>query len=64
MAIMMDLAEYLQAEVDRERSIRKVAKKIGIAKTTLDNIIKRRIKRMPELETLEKIASAYGLTPP
>jgi len=56
---MMDLAEYLQVEVDKERSIRKVAKRIGISKTTLENIIKRRLKTLPELPTLQKIADCY-----
>jgi transcriptional regulator with XRE-family HTH domain len=60
---MMDLAEYLQAEVGKT-SIRKVAKKIGISKTAVDNIANRRIKKMPQMETLEKIAIAYGLTVP
>lgn len=60
---MKDLADYLAPDVERE-SIRKVAARIGIAKTTLENIIKRRLKKMPKVETLKKIADAYGLTLP
>jgi transcriptional regulator with XRE-family HTH domain len=60
---MKDLAAYLQDEVDKA-SIRRVATHIGIAKTTVDHIIKRKIKTLPELPTLEKIATAYGLTLP
>lgn len=60
---MMDLADYLQAEVEKT-SIRKVAKLTGVSKTTIDNIRNRRIKTLPELQTLEKIATAYSLTLP
>ena len=60
---MMDLADYLQAEVDKA-SIRRVAKHIGISKTTVENIVKRRLKTMPDLSTLEKIASAYDMGTP
>jgi transcriptional regulator with XRE-family HTH domain len=56
---MKDLADYLQAEVDKVRSIRKVAKHIGISKTALENITKRKLKTRPQLLTLEKIADAY-----
>ncbi len=58
---MLDLADYLQAEVDKT-SIRKVAAHIDISKTTVQNIIKRKLKSMPDVTTLEKIASAYGIT--
>lgn len=61
---MMDLADYLQAEVDKVRSVRKVAAHIDVSKTTVQNIIKRKLKGMPELATLEKIAAAYELTLP
>ena len=60
---MMDLADYLQAEVGRT-SIRKVAKATGVSKTTIDNIVNRRLKTMPDVATLEKIARAYGMTLP
>ena len=60
---MMDLADYLQAEVDKA-SIRRVAKHIGVSKTTVENICKRKIETMPKVKTLEKIAAAYGLTLP
>lgn len=59
---MMDLAEYLQDEVDKERSIRKTAKRLGISKTTLENIIKRRTKTRLKVSTLENIAAGTGLT--
>lgn len=60
---MKDLAEYLQEEVQKT-SIRKVAARIGISKTTVANIAGRKLKNMPEVETLEKIAAAYELTLP
>ena len=60
---MKDLAKLLQDEID-STSIRRVAKRIGIAKTTASNIAKRKLKSMPEVATLEKIAIAYGLTLP
>lgn len=60
---MKDLAEYLQDEIG-STSIRRVAKRIGIAKTTVTNIAKRKLKSIPEVETLEKIATAYELTLP
>lgn len=61
---MVDLAAYLQDEVDKERSARKVANRIGISHSALVKIVKRNIKTMPDLKTLELIASAYGLTLP
>jgi transcriptional regulator with XRE-family HTH domain len=59
LAVVMDLADFLQVEVDRT-SLRDVAGKIKISKTTVDNIAKRRNKDLPELETLQKIAAAYN----
>jgi transcriptional regulator with XRE-family HTH domain len=60
MAHAMDLAEYLQAEVDRT-SIRKVAKRIGVSKSAVEHITKRDLQGLPELETLIAIAKAYDL---
>jgi transcriptional regulator with XRE-family HTH domain len=60
---MKDLADFLQDEVDAT-SVRAVAKRIDIAKTTVQNIVKRALKTAPETQTLEKIAAAYGLTLP
>ncbi len=59
----MDLADFLQSEID-QTSIRRVAKKIGIAPTTVTSIAKRKRQRMPDVDTLEAIANAYGLTLP
>lgn len=65
MDTVMDLAEYIQAEVDKPgMSYRKVAKHIGISKTTVEKIAKRKIVTMPEVGTLQKIADAYGMTLP
>lgn len=61
---MMDLAEYLQSEVDKDRSLRKTAARLHISKTTLDKIIKRKIKTMPQIQTLQNIADYTGLTLP
>lgn len=60
MVCVMDLAEYLQAEVDHT-SLRKVAKKVGVSKGVIDRIIKRQNDGFPELETLVAIAKAYEL---
>lgn len=61
MEIEMDLADYLQPKVDKT-SLRKVAAEIGISKSTVDNIIKRKLKSMPELQTLERIAVYSGFS--
>lgn len=61
MVCVMDLAEYLQAEVDRT-SLRKVAKKAGLAsKGPVERIIKHQNEGFPELETLIGIAKGFGL---
>jgi transcriptional regulator with XRE-family HTH domain len=57
-----DLAEFLQADVDKKRSVRKVAKEIGISKTALQNILKRQLKGVSSVETLEKIADHYEIS--
>jgi transcriptional regulator with XRE-family HTH domain len=58
---IMDLAEYLQAEVDRT-SIRKVAKKAGLAsKGPIERIINHQNEGFPEIETLVGIAKGFGL---
>lgn len=62
---MIDLSDFLKTEYDKPKmSYRKLAEYIGISKTTVEKIIKRRLKKMPELETLEKIGTAYELTTP
>ncbi len=62
---MIDLSDFLKAAYDKPKmSYRKLAEYIGISKTTVEKIVKRRLKKMPELETLEKIAKAYDLTTP
>jgi transcriptional regulator with XRE-family HTH domain len=59
--LLMNLSEFLQAEIDSS-SIRKVAKKIGIGPTTVTSIAKGKRVRAPDVDTLQKIADAYGLT--
>jgi transcriptional regulator with XRE-family HTH domain len=56
----MDLAAFLQLDVDKS-SVRDVAKKIHISKTTLQKILRRELKTMPQVPTLEKIADYTGL---
>lgn len=56
----MDLADFIQRQVEGA-SYRKVAKDIGISKTAVENIAKRRVRTMPEIETLQKIADTYGM---
>lgn len=63
MEIEMDLADYLQPRV-AQTSLRKVAVAIGISKTTVENIVKRKLKTMPELQTLERIADYSGFSLP
>lgn len=60
---MQNLADYLGDRV-RESSFRDVAAHTGVGKTTLDDIIKRRITTLPKIATLRKIADAYQLTLP
>lgn len=61
MVCLMDLTEFIQAEVDRA-SIRKVAEKAGLeSKGAIERIINRTNKGLPELETLIGIAQGFGL---
>lgn len=61
----MDLAEFMQAEIDKPKSsVRKVAKRLHIAPTTVQKIAKRQIQTMPEIDTLQRIADNSGLTLP
>ncbi len=59
---MIDLAEYLQVEADKDRSLRKTAARLHISKTTLEKLIKRKLKTKPHVQTLENIAESTGLT--
>lgn len=59
MAVAMDLAEFLQAEVD-QTSLRAVAAKTRVSKTAIENIIKRQTTEQHKIGTLERIALAYG----
>lgn len=56
----MDLADYLADKAD-QTSFRDVADKVGLGKTTIENIAKRKNANLPELETLIKISRAYGI---
>lgn len=61
----MDLAEFMQAELDKPKSsVRKVARRLHIAPTTVQKIAKRQIQTMPEVDTLQRIADNSGLTLP
>lgn len=60
---MLDLADYLQAEVDKT-SVRKVAKRIGISKGAVEGITGRKLGGFPEIETLIAISKAYDLPLP
>lgn len=55
---MSDLADFL-AEKLESSSYRDLEAKTGVSKGALENIIKRQITRLPELETLQRIAAAY-----
>jgi len=60
--MMLDLADYIKADVDKT-SLRKVAKKTGVSKSTIAKIVNRQYKsERPKVDTLEKIAGAYHLT--
>lgn len=54
------LAAFLEAERQRT-SLREMETRTGVPRTTLDNLIKRRNVRLPELETLQKLAAAFNL---
>lgn len=56
----MDLADFLAQEVDRT-SYRAVEAKTGISRGSLDNLIRRENKKLPEIETLKKVSKGYGL---
>lgn len=56
--IMQDLADFLQREVD-QTSYRAVEEKTGVSRGALEKIIKRQNNRLPELETLQKIATGF-----
>jgi transcriptional regulator with XRE-family HTH domain len=61
----MDLAEFLQAEIDKPgMSVRKVAAQLGISASAVQKISNRKIRTMPELDTLQRIADNSGLTLP
>ncbi len=62
-ADMLDLADYLHAEV-KQTSLRDVASKTGVSKSAIDNIIKRQIRRLPKIETLQRLADYYKLSLP
>lgn len=61
MVCVMDLAEFIQAEVDRT-SIRKVARRAGLSsKAPIERIINRQNDGFPELETLIGISRGFGI---
>jgi plasmid maintenance system antidote protein VapI len=65
MVFQMDLADFIQAELDKPKSsVRKVAKWLHIAPTTVQKIAKRQIRTMPEVDTLQRIADNSGLSLP
>lgn len=57
---MSDLADFLSRELD-DSSYRELEAKTGVSRGSLENIIGRQNKKLPELETLKKIADAYGM---
>lgn len=56
---MESLTEFLDREVKRT-SYRDVEEFSGISRGSLENIIQRRNKKLPELETLIKVADKYN----
>lgn len=56
---MSDLAEFLARELEGS-SYRDLEAKTGVSRGSLENLITRQNKKLPELETLEKLAKAYG----
>lgn len=58
--VMPDLADFLARELDHS-SYRALEAKTKVSRGALENIIQRENKKLPELETLNKIADAYGL---
>lgn len=58
---MSELSKFLKKELDAS-SYRELAHKTNVSRGALENIINGTNTKLPELETLEKIATAYSLT--
>lgn len=56
----MDLADYLADKV-HQGSLRSVAEETGLSHNAINRIAQRKLKQLPELETLRAISSAYNL---
>jgi|SRR5579859_2127537 len=55
---MQDLAAFLESERKRI-GYRELVEKTGVSKGSLENLIQRTNIKLPELETLQRIAEAY-----
>lgn len=58
--IMSDLADFLARELENS-SYRDLEAKTGVSRGSLENLIARQNKKLPELETLDKIAKSYQM---
>lgn len=57
---MSELADFLERELDKT-SYRDLEGKTHVSRGALENIITRQNTQFPKMETLEKIAAAYGI---
>lgn len=55
----MDLADFLASKL-KDTSYRDLESKIGVSRGSIEKIVKRQNKRLPKIETLERIALYYG----
>lgn len=55
----MDLAEFLESH-QKNSSYRDMETKLGVSRGSIENIVKRKNSDFPKIETLSKIADAYG----
>lgn len=56
----MDLADFLASKLAAS-NYRDLERETGVSRGSLEAIIKREMKNLPEINTLGKIARAYGL---
>jgi transcriptional regulator with XRE-family HTH domain len=56
----VDLADYLADKV-HQGSLRSVAEETGLSHNAINRIAQRKLKQLPELETLRAISAAYNL---
>lgn len=56
----MDLAEFLETQL-KNMSYRELEGRLKVSRGSIEKIVKRQNKRLPKIETLERIALYYGM---